>query len=146
MELTDLMVGDWVKVLPISHRVESHYDRIESIRKEYTGQVYIEGGYHDRDHKGIDDWFDWSVGLNDIAPIPLTPEILEKNGFEYDQYYHSWIYDEFTINYGHLIDEEEGDYLFIWVADTSMKLTYVHELQHALRLCGLNELANNLNI
>ena len=146
MELTDLMVGDWVKVLPISHRVESHYDRIESIRKEYTGQVYIEGGYHDRDHKGIDDWFDWSVGLNDIAPIPLTTEILEKIGFEYDPYYHNWIYHEFTINYGHLIDEEDGDYLFIWAADTSMKLTYIHELQHALRLCGLNELANNLKL
>jgi hypothetical protein len=146
MELTELMIGDWVKVLPISHRVESHYDRIESIRKEYTGQVYIEGGYHDRDHKGIDDWFDWSVGLNDIAPIPLTTKILEKNGFEYDPYHHTWIYDEFTINYGHLIYEEEEDYLFIWVAGTSMKLTYIHELQHALRLCGLNELANNLKL
>lgn len=55
MEEKDLMVGDWVKVLPISHRVESHYDRIESIRKEYTGQVYIEGGYHDREHRGIGD-------------------------------------------------------------------------------------------
>lgn len=27
-----------------------------------------------------------------------------------------------------------------------MKIEYVHELQHALRLCGLSELANNLKI
>jgi len=77
-----------------------------------------------------------------IIPIPLTKEILKKNGFEYDHYYHNWIYNEFTINYGHLIDEDDGDYLFIWVADTSVKLTYVHELQHALRLCGIEKEIN----
>ena len=81
MEANELMIGDWVKVLPISHKVEPHYDRIESIRKENTGQIYIEGGYHDREHNGVGDWFDWSVGLKYIAPIPLTTEILEKNGF-----------------------------------------------------------------
>lgn len=32
--------------------------------------------------------------------------------------------------------------------DTSLcaKVKYVHELQHALRLCGLSELAENLKI
>lgn len=32
--------------------------------------------------------------------------------------------------------------------DTSLcaKVKYVHELQHALRLCGLSELADNLKI
>ena len=155
MELTDLMIGGWVKVLPISHRVESHYDRIESIRKEYTGQVYIEGGYHDRDHKGIDDWFDWSVGLNDIAPIPLTTEILEKNGFKGEGYLILEL-DEFSyLEYypfegrlrkiWHGIDEWNNH------SDTKditfqCHCKYVHELQQALRLCGMNELADNFKI
>ena len=118
MELTDLMVGDWVFIKDFPIKASP-----QKVRPEHFVRSLVE-----------------------FEPIPLTTEILEKNGFEYDHNYHSWIYDEFTISYGHLIDEEEGDYLFIWVADTSVKLTYVHELQHVLRLCGLNELANNLKL
>lgn len=118
MELTDLMVGDWVFIKDYPIKASP-----QKVRPEHFVRSLVE-----------------------FEPIPLTTEILEKNGFEYDPYYHNWIYDEFTINYGHLIDEEEGDYLFIWIADTSMKLTYVHELQHALRLCGLSELADNLKL
>ena len=44
----------------------------------------------------------------------------------------------------------EGDSFKIAIMnnDTSLcaKVKYVHELQHALRLCGLSELANNLKI
>lgn len=136
MELTDLMVGDYIYVGECHSNMDGDYDVFFNARP-----ITIE------DFKF---WAENNWDKNDfnefLAPIPLTTEILEKNGFEYDPYYHNWIYDEFTINYGHLIDEEEGDYLFIWVADTSMKLTYVHELQHALRLCRLNELANNFKI
>lgn len=119
MELTDLMVGDWVFVKDYPIKASP-----QKVRPEHFVRSLVE-----------------------FEPIPLTSEILEKNGFEYDKYYHNWIYDEFTIKYGHLIDkEEEGDYLFVWVADTLMKLTYVHELQHILRLCGLNDLANNFKL
>ena len=49
-----------------------------------------------------------------------------------------------NINFDTLIvDEEVSYYLFIVVAGTSVELTYVHELQHALRLCGQNDLADN---
>jgi len=29
---------------------------------------------------------------------------------------------------------------------TNVRVNYVHQLQHALRLCGLNELANNFKL
>lgn len=136
MELTDLMVGDYIYVGECHSNMDGDYDVFFNARP-ITIEDFKFWAENDWDKNDFNEF---------LAPFPLTAEILEKNGFEYDHDYHSWIYDEFTINYGHLINEDEGDYLFIWVADASMKLTYVHELQHALRLCGLNELANNLKI
>ena len=129
MNVNDLMIGDWV----IPHIWDSigEPSKIVGISyHSYEGKDYVDG-------VDCEVWDELSP--NDIEPIPLTSEILEKNGFEYDNYNHNWIYDEFTIDYGHLIEEDDNDYLFIWVADISVKLTYVHELQHALRLCGIKK-------
>lgn len=151
------MIGDWVKVLPISHKVEPHYDRIESIRKEYTGEVYIEGGYHDREHKGVGDWFDWSVGLEYIAPIPFSEEIFEKNRFERKVFNDTIIYSKNSyvdIDWYNVIVEigkdaegiQRWDCVCIKIQKAGANLTlhnqsYFHQLQHALRLVGLNEMA-----
>ncbi len=118
MELTDLMVGDWVFIKDYPIKVSP-----QKVRPEHFVRSLVE-----------------------FEPIPLTTEILEKNGFEYDHSFHTWIYDELTINHGYLIEEDYNEHLFVWVADVHVVITYVHELQHVLRLCGLNELANNLNI
>ena len=99
------MVGDYILVGECYSNMDGDYDIFFNARP-----ITIE----DFKFWAENDW-----NKNDfnefLAPITLTIEILEKNGFEYDPYYHNWIYDEFTINYGHLIDKEEGDYLFIWV-------------------------------
>ena len=121
MDINELMIGDWVTG---KKWIENPFKltRINDNGKYYYGVT----------SKGL------QVGpflIEEFKPIPITPEILKKNGFVYDNYYHCWIYDEFTINYGHLL--EDNDYLFIWVADTPKKLIYVHELQHTLRLCKI---------
>ena len=162
METKELMVGDWVKVLPISHKVELHYDRIESIRKEYTGQICIEGGYHNREHNGVGDWFDWSVGLGDIAPIPFTADIFEKNGFVKRTFNGTIIYSKSSyvdIDWYDVIVEigkdaesiQRWDCVCIKIQKAGANLTLnnqscFHELQHALRLVGLNEVADNLKV
>ena len=94
-------------------------------------------------------------------PIILTPEILEKNGWSLDpvlQCYTStplWLYGEGSINLllqfptkqsaGSLkiIDNQKIRNLsdFTW-----KDRLYIHELQHALRLCGLDKLANNFKV
>ena len=60
-------------------------------------------------------------------------EILEANGFGRDPLYyeHNDGYDFFL-----------GNVRSVHVGP----LQYVHELQHALRLCGLNEIADNFKI
>lgn len=95
-----------------------------------------------------------------VKPIPLTPEILGKNGF-YDrtpQWYDkiflsndcfdiaiSLVYREIEVSkmYGVGTDCEEVEYSSAIVFDNDI---CVHELQHALRLCRLDELADNFKV
>ena len=132
MKSTELMIGDWVEVILNS---EKHFARVQTI-----------DGYGDNatSNECVCDAIYYSI--DELKPISLTPEILEKNGFEYDHSFHTWIYDEFTINHGYLIEEVYNEHLFVWVADVHVAITYVHELQHILRLCGMNELADNFKI
>lgn len=101
---------------------------------------------------------EFMIEFTDIAPIPLTAEILEKNGFEfYDSFYQllpqQWKGadnrvvllndDRFlnTFNKWHVhVDTEDMRTI------GSIELTYVHQFQQLLRLCGLNDLADNFKI
>lgn len=98
----------------------------------------------------------YCVTIDEIEAIPLTEEILKANGFEvcYESYYQTkfniWSFakkacveykiSELTEDYNHLKIFIYGD------ERVSIPIRYVHELQHALRLCGLNELADNFKI
>lgn len=74
-----------------------------------------------------------------IRPIPLTPEILEKNGWWYDVE-DMWLHDE--VDFG--IERWNGRFQCYNISQ--IKLYSVHQLQHALRLCGLNDLADNFKV
>ena len=78
--------------------------------------------------------------IEEIKPIPLTPEILEKNG---------WVKDLYSFE-GY--DNEELECLSLWVGEDGKNkwwwrvgvelvtpINYVHELQHALRLCRIQK-------
>jgi len=86
-----------------------------------------------------------------IRPIPLTAEILEKNGFAKKLNKHCY-HDEDTrilIEYYKgciLIDITVNEYCEDEVTYSLPEPYYVHQLQHALHLCGLNELADNFKI
>ena len=86
------------------------------------------------------------------TPIPLTPEILEENGFGFvmsddtkSVWNGQWIYKGLELATCCL--DREGNWpCYINIDDMNIKCEYVHQLQHALRLCGLDELANNFKI
>ena len=82
--------------------------------------------------KPFPDELDWQDGddFSWIEPIPLTAEILEKNGFVQDG--ESWWYKDFRI----VLSSSKGVSL---VCGRQIKFCYVHELQHALRLCGIDK-------
>ena len=84
---------------------------------------------------------------NEVVGYPLTPEIIEKNGFENigDDTYQleeklCWFWvDFFNHQYGCEYDTSTNEY-----EDDEHRLKLygipsVHELQHALRLCGIEK-------
>ena len=156
MKETELMIGDWVKIDFIL-KGEVGYGRIESIKKDNNGQVYLQGDCHKKEHKRVEDSFDWGRRLDGIAPIPLTTEILKKIGFKVDCFVYpilelnEYSYIEYYPFEGRIrkicnvIDEWDNHNA---VRDITFQChcKSVHELQHALRLCGLNEIADNLKI
>ena len=90
---------------------------------------------------------------DDVKPLPLTPKILLANGFEIDE----------EVKRGYVLYLDEGKTWYVTVSlryNDEPRITeisfdrcgvvkpiqYVHELQHSLRLVGLNDLAKNLKV
>jgi hypothetical protein len=69
-------------------------------------------------------------------PIPLTTEILEKNGF-----YNSVLIDDYKIADGVHYNIDSKQILFGFEYGTVLEIDccYVHELQHALKLCKIKK-------
>jgi hypothetical protein len=129
MEIKTLMIGDLVYIRPWG--ADPTPNKITAISyNSWQGNDYA-------------DWVDcveWDeLSPNEIEPIPLTPEILKKNGFEY---YHknfaSTDYDSpFKLEMVEWPDENGNGGL--WLIKGLLKIRFVHELQDALRLCGIDK-------
>ena len=145
MKCKELMVGDWCCS---EHGFPM---QITNVGDDYAYATF-EGNEGDP----------WEFDDKDEQPqpIPLTTEILEKNGF-YDRntqwhckrFWSNGCFDiAIALNYREIevskvcgagTDCEEVEY------DSTIAFgndICVHTLQHALRLCGLNELANNFKV
>ena len=133
MKATELMVGDWV------------YCEGQPTPENVTIQTIAEDGV----------WFDGTnyegaASYDRIFPIPLTSEILEKNGFVFVEGW--WEIPRLPNGHGYVAiafdpDGKGRPTNTIYDLDVSRKesgsadlhLNYVHELQHALRLCKINK-------
>lgn len=142
MKANELMIGDWVRI-DEPDKYAGATGQIQSLmyyREDDSAyfNVFIQGkfGYVSRD-----------VRSDDIRPIHLTADILEKNGFENigDDTYQleekpCWFWvDFFRHTYGCEYDTSTYEY-----EDDEHRLKLygipsVHELQHALRLCGIEK-------
>ena len=81
--------------------------------------------------------YDW------VKPILLTPEILEKNGWKRYGTFMDVMADEDT----HFSWGEDKYGAMLYQDECYMcNCKYVHTLQHALRLCGFDELADNFKV
>lgn len=136
----ELMCGDWVLINNAPHRIQA----IDSIDAEVQAddELYYVG--EDRCHSE-----------DKIEGIPLTSEILEKNGFVFDGFSFDcgfWTIANPRYNNVRMVsyypngDDVADAFLGHWAFDKNYAIDYVHELQRALRLCGLNELADNFKV
>lgn len=127
MKETDLMIGDWVICNDLKRQVAAIGETVGFL--DCNNQVY------------------WAYeGFDRIDPIPLTGEILVKNGLK-KQEANEWFY--------YKEQDGKGQYMILWSMDYNyleigsytnaygeferFGVCYVHQLQHALRLCGIEK-------
>lgn len=91
-----------------------------------------------------EEWeFSHGVWCNNIEGIPLTPELLEKNGFKEEQHQKEgtseW-YDFYHYDLGiNIVYEVEGNKFAAYLDGKKLReIQYAHELQHILWALGLN--------
>jgi hypothetical protein len=147
LKVTDLMVGDWVSCQINS--IEFKYVRIASLNK--TTMNGIPTDFIEFNKVSVDMLHGnyYQVDIASVHPVPLTPEILEKNGFEkegvielYNLYagidHRVTIHDNkeyMNSNNEWYVHVDSEDYSTI----AGCELTYLHELQHILRLCKISK-------
>ena len=153
MKCKELQIGDWVQD-------ENGFQwQIIGVGDDYAYATF-------EDNEG-DPW-EFDDKDDQPEPIPLTPEILEKNGFSLDTFLTAeWgrkvYFKEFP---GCVVEPaDSGKYIFgttkYWSKTYSdgspidwgtmyesriYNLQYVHTLQHALRLVGLSEIADKFKV
>ena len=135
MKVSELQIGDWVsclgdpvRVVSLSLKDDEPIGIMSPLRKIFTFREV------------------------DTYPIQLTADILINNGFGQDTIGSGLIRHidgaenlYVLVNYRH-----NGECRNVEISNNMYNILrpiqYVHELQHALRLCGLSELADNLKI
>ena len=128
MKIDELMIGDWL--LYKSDSLDNAFP-IQITREMFNKELVV---WKDR-----------------FEPIPLTPEILKKNGFvhekqkviipnrsqdevEVEYMYCKGLPCSFDIIHGYLMFNSN-----INLVSIRMAVNYVHELQHILRLCKIDK-------
>ena len=136
MKAKDLMIGDWVNVV-VKWKPEVRYMQGE------VSELLAEDGWL-RVLQTYDPYEDNPVYcICDTQGIPLTPEILENNGYKYrDWWYEQEGYpditnmftdDMYAVGKHHYYGNGQPEF------NSIIKIQYVHELQHALKLCGIEK-------
>ena len=135
MKPKELMIGDWVNFLIDIEGGNTDYD--PKVAQYQPMKIVSLSSWHNNDGE-VESAEGVINDIDQVKPIPLTDEILVKSGFrkqnnssgviKLDTY---WLGEEF----GFRIHSFETDYYQFGLA----KIRYVHELQHALRLCGINK-------
>lgn len=138
LKISDLSVGDWIKVI----LNKCDYDGPETLDAKVLS---IEGnsvgvGY---DNSGIV----MSAFVDRLTPIHITPEILKENGFVKWQGGLVLIGDEVSCRYedGNLTIEHgyrDNEEVLVERLLVNIECLYVHQLQHALRLAGVDKEIN----
>ncbi len=127
LKISDLSVGDWILI---------NGEPAKALRLTMAGRTIF---------KGLSGQIYGSVG-DDISPLKLTPEILEANGWEkVSEVVYKWRNEKHRVfvwlnGFSYYIDVEEMGPQFVEKSSrVEVSQLYVHQLQHALRLAGVEK-------
>lgn len=127
------IVGDLVKVWL---DLEIKYQVAEVVGYNPTYQKYILTNWYIEETRGC-----ISVAEDRIIPIPLTPEILEKNGWKHKKEFGEYWFVPRNEDYELLALDKVGEEWAIYIEENSSNfenIKFVHQLQHLLFGLGLN--------
>ena len=112
MKASEICIGDWFKAIDYNSpfRITAIYDDVVQTQADYQSE--IDGNWYSE------------VEIKDLVPIPLTEDILEKNGFV-----KTWNGDWQLKEYSTIIISK--DY-YVKIFERSIRIDYIHELQHML--------------
>lgn len=101
---------------------------------------FLQGAAHLRPFDLPDDEPSDSRWCEDIEPIPLTLEILEKNGWENCAKigYGEYRYTKNDIYLEYFQEEKRFVYQDMWESTSYFCINYIHQLQHLLWTLGEN--------
>lgn len=132
----DIMVGDWVQ-----------YGENPTVKTRVLAISSVDNGKH---------WHIIAepetansmriVAMHAVEPIPLAADILERNGWSYNNEDAKYAAETWVGN-GLMLQENGVGYRIVVVSDyddedtndTQFVITYIHQLQHALRLAGIDK-------
>lgn len=142
IKISDLSVGDWVQVL----LCKCDYDEPDTFKAKVLTVVNnsVGVGY---DNSGIV----MSAFVEDLQPIPITAEILKKNGLV--RHKRDSDNPELIVLSNHFIMARtwtDVDWWRVLIYDEELpsrelfngRIYSVHQLQHALRLAGIDKEIN----
>lgn len=142
MKVTELMIGDWVKVNDIEY---THPLQVAEIFMK-CGAPYATLFWDGMPGDSMPETL--YADIDKVLPLPITAKLLKKNGFKYDELDEGLSWEEAN---GIEISQEvrlvfDGD---VWLCDLfgincdmeieEMKLHYIHELQHLMRCVGITK-------
>lgn len=125
LKISDLSVGDWV------------YVKWKGDDK-WQGQIRETSCTGRLEARLLDDTpFNVRCTIEFVEPIPITPEILEANGIR-----RTYEDDEYAIFRGDglwAVKYSKGDWELSTPPVCRVDIKFIHQLQHALRLAGVDK-------
>lgn len=151
MKANELMIGDWFQYADGNKKGTIVGIKCDPRYLEQEARLMLmdyNGKWHEKE-------------LDDTKPIPITPEILEQNGFlqngvgseELEELDADWTDDTYIWSEEKTVDDKTMVSVYIdypkdecifeaYTPKThidGIRIRYVHELQHALKLCQIEK-------
>lgn len=135
MNITDLMIGDYVQVK--TYTLDDNFQRKEF----YTTVKVVELAHHVTIERLSSNESFIICEISELRPISLTREILLENGFVKVDFSHYATKDRNIIldaddswnKWNWVVQDDEGYDCYVCTIDS------VHELQHIMKQCKINE-------
>ena len=133
-----------MKIIHLLYEDIRDFKQLDAINARLRREASYDRMYKSFEPLRLEYWY----GADKLLPIPITKEILEKNGFKGEMYafldispnlYLEYYYHEHRLREWWTGIDEWNNHAEVKEIVFKCQCHYIHELQHALRLCGIEK-------